>query len=74
VRITFNDDIRLYIFSINNIIGGYFFMQLLHLLEEYLLEMKITNKSERTIKSVKNNCTLFIGYVEKSLIFPPLKS
>lgn len=38
-------------------------MQLIQLLDEYLLELKISNKSERTIKSVKNNCTLFIKYV-----------
>lgn len=40
-------------------------MQLIHLLEECLLELKISNKSERTIKSVRNNCALFIKYVGK---------
>ncbi|KXL53404.1 tyrosine recombinase XerC [Anaerotignum neopropionicum] len=40
-------------------------MQLIHLLDEFLLELKISNKSERTIKTVRNNCTLFIKYVGK---------
>jgi|GEM_PF-5579355 Site-specific recombinase XerD len=39
-------------------------MQLIHLLDEFLLELKLANKSDRTIKSVKNNCLLFFKYAE----------
>lgn len=53
------------LYSANLLLEVVFFMQLKHLLEEFLLELKISNKSDRTIKSVKNNCTLFIKFIAK---------